>query len=330
LERANIIPTSDHKFSALKIEVTKPSVKNEVTFNQVEYIPEEKKENSFNDKDIYNDDYEDKEIKDDNVFGNVQISINADKDSVLGKVLNVAESITYGENNFDAPSIVSHISNLAKGWQSVSEKFNSVKKKIDSQRLKDVQGFENPKNDQIAKEKQPKDNEFPVGPEVRQGDQYEKQMQEGSQKPSLFNSIVQNVGPAVLAGLDKSNNQEGGSFIDNFMSNIGPKIISEQMGSGSVMGVLGGLAPLLNSPSDGKTRSVSDTLTVLKPVLNAMAPSIMEKILYSKQTKRKYIDEDPMAGGEPTPMKKDKTIVDQMLHGMDEKTVGQVSELTLC
>ena len=322
-------------------------------------------------KDYTDYEYESKDPS--SMFGNVEISVNADDDSVVGKLLQFADKVQEMKEN--SPPIMETIFNVAKNFNSMKDKFNKINKKIENTKLKDVQGYVNKETDNVVDSSEGNViKDPPLGPEARQNHNFEKQMQSGPKKTSLLRSIFKNVGPLVMSEIAKNAAGEPGddggpSIVENFFVNVGPKIIAESFGNGdsssndnkeggisngiggalslltpfvktivekqggdkenvntavdSIMGVLGGMAPLLQQ-KEGESNGVQGTLDVLKPVLSAMGPSIMDKILSSKQnqlpSREKRKDKNMPEAEESNK----QTFVDQMLHGMDEKTVGKV------
>ena len=285
---------------------------------------------SFDDKDIYNSDYEVKDISNDSIMSHVQISINADKDTLLGKALNMAEKLSSGGMAMDGSSVVSQFANLAQTWQSLSGKFQEVSSKIEKQKLGEVQGFVESSEMEDTK----RDIEPPLGPikgeneinGAKKGtktERYNSKKEEGSSP--LYKSLLQNLGPAVLAGLGSAKSAKSGTGLLSLLTPAVANLIetpSDNGGDltmGSVLGLIKGLAPLLNTPADGKPRTAEDNIKILRPVMSVMGPVLWAKMFGEKEEERKYIDEDPFAGGASN-----LTVVDKMLDGQDEKTVGQV------
>lgn len=187
---------------------------------------------------------------------------------------------------------------------------------------------------------------------------------EGNGGPSLLENIFINVGPKIIAdtfgsGSRSGSSDNGGGGIGNALNLLTPlvkTVVASQLDGNeadgeentavdSLMGLVKGLAPLIrgNNNDQGGSRSLGDTVQMLKPLLTFMGPSIMEKIFKSKQKDqiapserritdgnsrdiRRSVDAIPRAveqedggGGDSR-----RTLLDKMLKGMDEKTVGQV------
>ncbi|KAF2360543.1 hypothetical protein FHG87_008694 [Trinorchestia longiramus] len=160
--------------------------------------------------------------------------------------------------------------------------------------------------------------------------------------PSIMENIFVNVGPKIIAEALGGNDDDGSTGLGMARSGFNKalkflkpfvKSVMEQQNGGkenvspaisSFVNVVGEM-PSLFQGNDNNKKSLGDTMAILKPVLVAMGPSIMETIFDSKRSERSVKqrqNEAPQKGPtreQPTR----KTLVDQMLNGMDEKTVGQ-------
>ena len=287
-------------------------------------------------KEIY-ENFEDRNWDEPGLFSNVEVSINLDKDSLIGKALGAVESLKSAATGGEG-SVMDNLVNMAKKFEHLSKKFQNVKEKIERQNLKAVQGYVNPEDEGISGKTSKEPQNIPLGPEARHNEEFEERMQDQGKTKlgSFFDSVVKHAGPAVLRGIGKAaaggKESNGPSFMQDMVMNVGPKILAESLGNNdgqsdpllsmfqpvvkslvesqdgakenvpsavsSIMNVVGGLAPLMQNPKEGGPRSLSDTISLLKPVLSAMAPSIMDRIVVSNQeASRKYMDEDPLAGG---------------------------------
>lgn len=179
--------------------------------------------------------------------------------------------------------------------------------------------------------------------------------------PSVLENIFINVGPKIIADAfggsgsgSRGSGADSGYFADGlsnalkFLTPFVKAVVVNQQGDNqdkgesdtavsSLMSLAQGLLPLMQGGGDGQggPRSLSDTVNILKPMMTFIGPSIMQKIVASKQNEQKLKREqryeqkkfdihrsakyDSPAENEQKP-----TIIDKMLQGMDEKSVGQV------
>ncbi|XP_018023865.1 uncharacterized protein LOC108679680 [Hyalella azteca] len=157
--------------------------------------------------------------------------------------------------------------------------------------------------------------------------------------PSLIENIFINVGPKIIAETFGGGNDNGNDKSENgfnralkFLAPFVRTVVENQEGDkddvntavSSIMRVMGNLSPLFEGGGPSK-RPLGDTLVILKPVLDILGPSIMDKILDSKKNEQLNARRHDAQYSELHEGRKhsNKTIVDKMLNGLDEKTVGQ-------